>query len=585
MKLIVALIVFICIISGSVLAETISTKGRVVDQSGNAISGVYVYAVLDSWVPYSNQRDAVIKFKTKSGKDGSFNISIPKHRGIRSRYYFIIYKPDKWFGWVSGAGDYGLPDNWSKPEPDEYKIVVLPLTTHEGTVTDNDNKPIKDVDVKILYMKSKYDNLSITPGIRDLIIKPKKIITDKNGRYKIDEIPDGTFIFKRAFKPGYTQYGYSETNLPMRNNAASISMKITDKEGNPVSDARLVVTIGDFDYESKGIYTIEGLPPGGTHILSIISSDGISKYVTLNDLKSGVNTVLLDLILPDSVWVTGRLLDADTGKPVKGGVVCVCYPKYPASDWYAVSEPTDEDGNYMVRSYPGEGLVFYRGLNPLYLSEGTKDLAPISIPESGLKNYDIKIKKSDTVKGKIIDKDGKPLANMMVMLRGIWGEANVLTKTDGSFEVAVPSYKDYRNMPSEQNILNSSNTVTLTTRDKKWRSGAVVLLNHADIFKTPIKVTALPVKSVDIIIKDKNGNPLKGAMVSVFDKWETYRIPVYTDDNGKAVYPYVFDGGAYSILVALDGYCRDSAPIELPTAGSSEWKDSIEVILQKTAAK
>jgi hypothetical protein len=92
-----------------------------------------------------------------------------------------------------------------------------------------------------------------------------------------------------------------------------------------------------------------------------------------------------------------------------------------------------------------------------------------------------------------------------------------------------------------------------------------------------------PMRRLTVLVRDKDGKPLKGAKVYLGPEWGTPRVsyPSTTDESGEAVYKYVVPGGVYRAPSAhLDGY-YDKGSNDLLKAGGPGWKDTITITMEE----
>ena len=117
----------------------------------------------------------------------------------------------------------------------------------------------------------------------------------------------------------------------------------------------------------------------------------------------------------------------------------------------------------------------------------------------------------------------------------------------------------------------------------KWERAIVKVLDRKEATKGKLTLTIEPVRKLEVLVKDRTGNPLKGARVPLSEReWSsmpTSRSRV-TDDSGLAVFDRIFTGGIYRFYpVELEGYSHEP-PKKLLTAGSPNWQDRIEIVME-----
>lgn len=109
-------------------------------------------------------------------------------------------------------------------------------------------------------------------------------------------------------------------------------------------------------------------------------------------------------------------------------------------------------------------------------------------------------------------------------------------------------------------------------------------VKRSELVKREITLTAKPRLSLKVIVKDLNHNPLSGAEVFLgaeYGSSSSYGKRFRTDANGKAIITDVYECGLYSPRVTLQGFYYDNMTIRLlPSAGSEEWKDQVELYME-----
>jgi hypothetical protein len=126
--------------------------------------------------------------------------------------------------------------------------------------------------------------------------------------------------------------------------------------------------------DNEGRYRLLGMPQGGGHQIRVSPPEGqpyLKELVRVPD-GPGLEPVTVDVHLTGGVWITGRVTDKATGRPVPSWV------------WYAVSrdnpngmgapglslEPQvqtrPENGSYRFVGLPGRGIVTARAMKGDY---------------------------------------------------------------------------------------------------------------------------------------------------------------------------------------------------------------------------
>jgi hypothetical protein len=248
---------------------------------------------------------------------------------------------------------------------------------------------------------------------------------------------------------------------------ARIRGKVVTKTGEPVEDASITAqTVGGAGARQDGwsgdssardgAYELAGLKPG-SYKLEVSADRGIApKDGYKVDVVAGA-TVDQDLVLDDGGTIKGTVVDSE-GKPVSG----VSVRAWPVSgggmrfmSWGDADNKSDEAGAFSIDSLrPGDYRVMaQRGWRDQLRKPGTTDDAKQGEKVSVRANQAATVKlvvesQSGTIKGTVVDAEGKPVADAFVSAaresdaagsqktsvqetRWSWDERPNLTSTDG----------------------------------------------------------------------------------------------------------------------------------------------------------
>jgi RNA polymerase sigma factor (sigma-70 family) len=319
--------------------------------------------------------------------------------------------------------------------------------------------------------------------------------------------------------------------------------------------------------DKDGRYRIVGLPKGQGNQISARPEDVpyLSAMADVPDTP-GLEPVTVDFALQRGVWVTGRVTDKATGKPVASGIEYFALADNPHANgvklddanWHA----TKDDGTFRTVALPGPGVITVRSTYDRYRmgigadrikgnrAQGGFDLirtrpyllhpgnyhvlVPIN-PEPGAESItcDVVLDPGRTLKGIVIGPDGQPLAGARVSGEKpmvYWGQQ---TLKDAEF--AITSLGD-----------DESRQIQVMHEGKKLIGSLTVRASD----KGPVRVQLEPWGSVTGRLVKPDGEPMTNVWVNI-----NHLPRVKPDKDGK----FRIDGLArsmkYSVSVVKDpGY-------------------------------
>ncbi len=243
----------------------------------------------------------------------------------------------------------------------------------------------------------------------------------------------------------------------------------------------------------------------------------------------GLESVTVDFALKRGVWIKGRVTEKETGKPLSAArIEYFCFVETPDSQLAAGLYPfnmrhTEEDGSYRLAALPGRGLITVRAAQDHYIMGVTAEpiqrsaeekqsndfatypyyaipgnyhaLVEIS-PKSGDESStcDVALIRGRSLKGTVLDPDGKPLDGVRVAgLRdmGYW------SNTGAAFTVESLQ-------PNKPRLLQF-------VHDGRKLSGSLSLSGNE---KEPLSIRLQPWGTLTGRLIVTQGEPLDGARVS-----------------------------------------------------------------------
>ncbi|MFO0808338.1 MAG: carboxypeptidase regulatory-like domain-containing protein [Gemmataceae bacterium] len=231
-----------------------------------------------------------------------------------------------------------------------------------------------------------------------------------------------------------------------------VTVKVLDHAGRPVTDGGVQAIdsqrhgAGQDEMNARGECRIAAREPGRYQF--IYGADPLNPRVgssTSADIAAGTDSPVVEIRLPEPTWLTGRVVDADTGKGVAGAYVSFAQKISDGPHAMAVSGP---GGEFRIPTVPGRGMlsvvrpVF--GYHAPYLQylraeKPTPGLA-IDIPQSGEPAaVTLPLPRGLGIRGMVRDAAGKAVAGAAVQLQNDdspYRKAATTTDKDGRFVVA-----------------------------------------------------------------------------------------------------------------------------------------------------
>ncbi len=421
-----------------VAEETITMKGTVLDVDGDPVGGVKVFAV-KRWV--TEDYHVGVKAAAVSGEDGRFVLK-PLPKPEHEKFYFLVaFVPDEYLGW-----SWRMIGHDASAEED-VAITVSKCRAVEGHVTDEEGNPLAGATVQHHYFnrrdrQSFFGRSSRARQELEAVVRFTAATTDSEGNYSLTSVPQHVDVSPHATKPGYYHQRaapQSPGDVVTMVRAGNVAGRLVDKRGKGMSGitmhAREVRGGGYATAQTgaDGSFTLADLPPGKFSVWIGARETMTAKAVQNVHVRVGETTRVADMLASRGVFISGRLLDADTDKPISDMRVAATVAGH-----IIAGERVDQAGRYKLRVAPEDTYTVYcQGGNPSYPYDREASRT-VEVFSKELRNIDIRLRKAAVATGKIVDEQGRPVPGASV---SVWsGMMPVSARSDakGVFEIAVP---------------------------------------------------------------------------------------------------------------------------------------------------
>jgi hypothetical protein len=289
------------------LPETGVIEGSVEDQDHKPVPNAHVVALGESYTT------------TRTLDDGTFVL-----KNVPSGEYVVrVNQQERHLGEEDEARDVKV----TLKAPKHEKVTLHVERSHgviEGRVTDRAGQPVTDAFLDFASagqrMRRGYSVQGRAP-----------VVTDTEGRFKIDDLSDGDYSL-RAYRKG----GGEATAEHVKTGTRDLTLKLDDGgaisgsvtlEGKPVERFEVVLTAktgnfrrGESFFHAAGEMVVRDLPAGTYEIIAETPTGTATTTVTLaeGEQKTGVN-----LALELRGVVEGRIVELETGAPMVGAEIDV----------------------------------------------------------------------------------------------------------------------------------------------------------------------------------------------------------------------------------------------------------------------
>lgn len=250
-------------------------------------------------------------------------------------------------------------------EVTEVALVVEPVDgTIEGSVVDSEGAPVGDAFVDLIRQSERPGSAARNLGRLNAAWGHQPTLTDLSGEFRIAGVPDGKYTVQAMRKGGGAGFA-SDVAVGSRIvlevlDPSRISGTVALDDGSvperfkvKLTELDSYVTSTESYYRGEGRWSMGGLRPGSYRI-NATAADGTA--IAEVEVAAGEERDEVALVLAPRITVVGRIVDLQSGEPVKDRVVQVVPRGSGVSFGGATTEDKKEitgaEGRFEVSSAP-----------------------------------------------------------------------------------------------------------------------------------------------------------------------------------------------------------------------------------------
>jgi RNA polymerase sigma factor (sigma-70 family) len=448
--------------------KEIAVTGWVVDPAGKPVRGAEVAAVQWELLRFSSwEKEALVETRltarTTGDAEGRFRLTVPQPPPAKLRALRVLARgPGHAIGWANVDAEATRA---------EAEVRLLPEGTIAGRVVDLQGGPVVGLKIRAIRMTwHKGDVWSVLPLPEDFVTAT----TDDGGRFAFRgvgrdlgvhlEIDDPRCAPKEldvstgnAEKAGHLLLGVAPPQVVE-------GRAVCEDTGKPVANAPVMVVIYTKSQEgyTTGGGTVDGKTDAQGHF-KISAVPGNSGFVSVDppggqpylpnsksfDWPKGVVRQEFEIKLPRGVLLHGKVTEAGSGRPLANAAV----------DYQTWNRRTltAADGSYTLAVPPGRAHILVTAPTPDYIAEPSGS-AEFEVGKPGgdriyyhaaalldlkkgeqPKDMSFALRRDVTLKGTLVDPDGKPVKDAVLLVGGIrppWEKAlSPIEIHDGHWEL------------------------------------------------------------------------------------------------------------------------------------------------------
>jgi large repetitive protein len=417
--------------------------------------------------------------------------------------------------------------------------------TLSGTVIDaNTRAPLTGVIIEV--------RLSGT----DILVR--RVLTDENGNYLIEGLPQGTFdvtaqLENYAVSVNTVFLSANERerlNIELLPFPATIQGTVHDSVSlDPISGALVQVVIPNTDIvvesiitSSDGTYSIGNLPSGSYNV--VISAENYANEIIPVILTPNETETVNALLDPNPATITGTVFNVQTGAGIEGALVRV----FDSDGVFVTSTLTDSNGEYSIS---GLAAGTYTVIASREGFGNSTQIITVLQGETQTLSFGL-TQQSATLRGTVRDAStNQPTQTALVQVFRVGTTipiASVLTNMSGEYVIAGLEPREYRVVFSAETYASEVFRIFLS-------DGEVQTLN-ANLQRQPATIRGQ-------VTDAQTGEPIERAsIITVINGSGIVVASTLSDQQGN----YILTNlplGNFTIIFSADGYITSTIPVAL----------------------
>ena len=605
----------------TVLAAKLSASGTVVDAEGRPVAGATV--ILREWSAYrvwGVKQEATERLirgeevpdvlaETKTDDEGRFQF----HDVPAPAFPEVAEAGKSVFPWdvVALAKGHGLA--WVQLTLQHQRTPIALTLAAEGTlrgrIVEPGGKPVAGAKVKVHGVDP--TGVTLGAGVEtenrlnlNWAAFPLGATTDRQGRFTIHGLPREKVATVVVTDPRHERLCVfaATTDTPQPENVSrrylngkaheirdpiytgefTLTAKTTDHiltgqlhyEADGKAAAGAIVMYDGFQLrtDANGRFRIEGLASGTLELHAAVHDTDSAPLDTAIVIPQEPKETEHNFILPKGLVLRGRVVDGTTGRGVEKALLYFVPDeeegKIPTV--FGFSEETDADGRYRLVVPAGRGVIDVRTLPepftpPQSRYAGQPREPKFSRPVAGrggdtLEVAEFRLMRGRVVTLRVIDLDGRPVANAQVYVRDMSRRFDVApgrTDAEGQYE-AIGLSPDHGTV-IDITAANRPLGATLEIAERETGGGETQSL----------EVRLQPLVSLTGRVLDVAGKPLVGPLLHLYrdvtdpeQSGQSFGMQVETrhrvEDDGTYKFDRLIPGATYNVDVEVEGHAKMS---------------------------